>query len=220
MAYYKDLREYIEALEANHKLVRIRREINKDTELMPLVRWQFRGLAEEDRKAFLFEKVVDSSGKSYDIPVLVASHAASREVYAMAMKCRPEEIAEKWVEAQNHPVKPRLIKTGPVHEEVHAGERLLEHGGLAELPVPVSTPGFDNAPYITAGNWVTRDPETGIRNIGTYRGMIKSKTRTGIMNHPGGHLRIHWEKCRTHGETPAGGDSNRRRSSHRLCLSD
>ena len=38
MAYYKDLREHIKALEANNKLVRIEREINKDTELMPLVK--------------------------------------------------------------------------------------------------------------------------------------------------------------------------------------
>ena len=47
MAYYKDLREHVSALEAADKLVRIKREVNKDTELMPLVRWQFRGLPEE-----------------------------------------------------------------------------------------------------------------------------------------------------------------------------
>ena len=46
MPYYKDLREHIKALEVNNKLARIKREINKDTELMPLVRWQFRGLSE------------------------------------------------------------------------------------------------------------------------------------------------------------------------------
>ena len=50
MAYYRDVREHIKALEARNKLVRIGREINKDTELMPLVRRQFRGLAEEKRK--------------------------------------------------------------------------------------------------------------------------------------------------------------------------
>ena len=58
MKYYRDLREYITALEANNKLYRIKREINKDTEAMPLVRCQFRGLPESERKAFLFENVV------------------------------------------------------------------------------------------------------------------------------------------------------------------
>ena len=40
------------------------RDINKDTELMPLVRWQFRGLDERERKAFMFENVVDSKGQT------------------------------------------------------------------------------------------------------------------------------------------------------------
>ncbi len=63
MPYYKDLREHIRALESREKLVRVKRQINKDTELMPLVRWQFRGLPEQARKAFLFENVIDSKGK-------------------------------------------------------------------------------------------------------------------------------------------------------------
>ncbi len=50
MAYYRDLREFISVLESNGLLVTIKREINKDSELMPLVRWQFRGLPEKDRK--------------------------------------------------------------------------------------------------------------------------------------------------------------------------
>ena len=96
MAYYKDLREHIKALEAHKKLVRIKREINKDTELHPLVRWQFRGLPEKERKAFLFENVVDVKGRKYETPVLVGAHAASTEIYALAMMSEPERIMEKW----------------------------------------------------------------------------------------------------------------------------
>ena len=46
MAYYKDVREYLEALENNDKLVRIKQPINKDTELHPLVRLQYRNRLE------------------------------------------------------------------------------------------------------------------------------------------------------------------------------
>src|ERR1043165_3969021 len=89
---HHDLRESIAALEAAGKLVRIRRAINKDTELHPLVRWQFRGLKEDQRKAFLFENVVDSKGHKYGSPVLVGGLAASAEIYCMGLKCaRPEE---------------------------------------------------------------------------------------------------------------------------------
>lgn len=167
---------------------------------MPLVRWQFRGLPEEERKAFLFENVIDVKGKRYDMPVLVASHAASKQVYAIGLMCRPEEIIERLTEAQLRPIKPRIVEEGPIHEEVYSGDNLLERGVLEAFPVPISTPGFDNAPYLTCANWVTKDPETGVRNIGNYRGMIKSKTRTGISCQPGQDLRQHWEKCRQLGK--------------------
>ncbi|MFC1930470.1 UbiD family decarboxylase [Chloroflexota bacterium] len=199
MAYYKDLREYIERLESLGKLVRIKREINKDTELMPLVRWQFRGLPESERKAFWFDNIVDARGKKYDMPVVVACHAASREIYAIGMGCKKDEIMEKWDYAQLNPVKPVMVENGIVHQEVHTGEKLLEHGGLDEFPVPISTPGIDNAPYLTAANWVSKDPDTGIRNIGNYRSMVKSQTRTGVFCLDPQHLNIHWQLCRAKG---------------------
>src|SRR4030067_647944 len=66
------------------------------------------------------------------------------------------------------------VDTGPVHEEVHTGADLdREGGGLDELPVPISTPGFDNAPYTTCSQWITKDPDTGGRNVGHYRGQVK-----------------------------------------------
>ncbi len=199
MPYYTDLREHIRALEEAGKLTRIKRQVNKDTELMPLVRWQFRGLPEIERKAFLFENVIDAKGRKYDIPVLVAAHAASREVYAIALKCRPEEIPEKVGRGRRNPIEPVLVDSGPAQEVVHKGQGLLEHLGLAEFPVPISTPGFDNAPYLSAANWISKDPETGKRNVGNYRGMIKSDTRSGIMCEPPQDLRTHWEKCRQKG---------------------
>jgi len=50
-----DFQEHLADLEANSLLVRIDRPINKDTELGPLVRWQFiGGVPEDQRRAFLF----------------------------------------------------------------------------------------------------------------------------------------------------------------------
>ncbi len=61
---------------------------------MLLVRWQFRGLDDKGREAFLFENVTDIKGKKYDAPVLVASHAGSTEVSALAIMSKPEDIRE------------------------------------------------------------------------------------------------------------------------------
>jgi len=88
-----DFQAHLAALEAQGLLVRVDRPINKDTELHPLVRWQFQGgLAEHQRRAFLFTNVVDASGHRYDIPVAVGALAASPQIYAVGMGRPVEEI--------------------------------------------------------------------------------------------------------------------------------
>ena len=74
-----DFQDHLADLEAKGLLVRIDRPINKDTELIPLVRWQFiGGVPEDKRRAFLFTNVIDSKGRRYDMPVVVGALAARR----------------------------------------------------------------------------------------------------------------------------------------------
>ena len=197
---YNDLRELIAALEVNGMLVRVRRQINKDTELHPLVRWQFRGLQEDQRKAFLFENVTDSKNFKYPSPVLVGGLAASAAIYCLGLKCQPDEVADRWLYAMDHTLAPEIVSHGLVMEEIHTGKDLLSHGGFYEFPIPISTPGFDNGPYITAGHWITKDPETGKRNVGNYRGLIKGPALSGLMSGTPQDLSRHWEKCRKMGK--------------------
>jgi len=82
---YADLHEHLDRLERAGLLHRIDAPVNKDTEMHPLVRWQFRGgIAEKDRKAFLFTNIVDSKGRRYDIPVVVARLRPTRRSIASA----------------------------------------------------------------------------------------------------------------------------------------
>ena len=199
MPYYKDLRQHLQVLQERGKLVRIVRQINKDTELHPLVRWQFRGLREEQRSAFLFENVVDSRGRTYDAQVLVGGLAGSEEIYAIGLMCSPEEVFDKWQGAMTHPINPQLVSDGPVKEVVHKGSGLSEHGGFDEIPVPLSTPGFDNAPYLTAACWITKDPDTGIRNMGVYRAQIKGPLKSGLFFGSVNNCAVHWQKCNARG---------------------
>src|SRR5215475_5545304 len=200
-----DFQSHLAALEARGLLVRVDRPINKDTELHPLVRWQFQGgLAEDQRRAFLFTNVTDSSGRRYDIPVAVGALAASPRIYAVGMGRAVEEIEAAWVHAIAHPIAPLLVPSPPCQAVVIKGEELRGAGkGLARLPVPISTPGFDAAPYLTATLCVTRDPDTGIQNVGTYRAALKAADRLGVrmssrIGGAGGYL--HWKKHNRRGE--------------------
>jgi 4-hydroxy-3-polyprenylbenzoate decarboxylase len=196
---YADLHEHLRRLEEAGLLYRIDAPVNKDTEMHPLVRWQFRGgIAEKDRKAFLFTNVVDSKGHHYDIPVLIGAYAANRDIYRIGMNVeRLEDIGAAWARGMANPIPPRIVEHGPVQEIVITGADLKKPGhGLDSLPIPISTPGFDCAPYLTMTGVITRDPETHVQNLATYRCQLKGPARLGIMTlmnlRSGGYA--HWAK--------------------------
>src|SRR3984893_9757830 len=200
---YPDLHDHIRALDKAGLLVTVDRPINKDTEMHPLVRWQFRGgIEEKDRKAFLFTNVVDSKKRKYEIPVAVGVLASNREIYRIGIGCRLDEIDERWVKAAQNPIPPRIVETAPCHEIVIQGKALDKPGnGLDGIPLPISTPGWDIAPYATLSQYITKDPDTGIQNLGNYRGQVKAPRRLGM--NPSLELRPgiynHWEKLRQRG---------------------
>ena len=167
--YYADLRAFIQHLEGRGKLYRWKRQINKDTELMPLMRLQYRGLPDEARQAFLYENVTDAKGRRYGMKVITGVYGSSRQIIAMGMGCeKPEEIHDKWHNALAHPIEPVVVECGPVQEEVHAGAE-LKNFGLDRLPAPVEEPGFSGGIRVT-GPFITAEPGSGTRNVGMYSG--------------------------------------------------
>ena len=202
---YRDLQEHLKALDEAGLLVTIEEPVNKDTEMHPLVRWQFRGgLPEAERKAFLFTNITDSRGRSFDIPVVIGALAANQEIYRIGLDVPLDEIGPLWARAWNDPVPPNVVTEAPCQEVVITGQDLIgENKGLDALPVPISTPGYDAAPYFTATNVVTRDPETGVQNMGTYRAGLKASNRLAVRmasrtGGAGGYL--HWLKYKEKGE--------------------
>lgn len=197
-----DFQEHLAALDRAGLLVRIARPIDKDTELHPLVRWQFQGgLPESRRRAFLFTNVIDGRGRRFDMPVAVGVLSASPDIYAIGMGRPLADIGRAWLDAIAHPIAPRRIEgPAPCQEVIVGGDDLRRpDGGLKALPVPISTPGFDAAPYLTATLCVTRDPENGIQNMGTYRAGLKATDRLGVrmssrIGGAGGYQ--HWLKHR------------------------
>ena len=41
--------------------------------------------------------------------------------------------------------------------------------------------GEDPGPFFTSPYLITKDPETGVRNVGTYRMQIKGPNKTGLL---------------------------------------
>lgn len=198
MSYYTDFRAYLLKLEEAGRLRHISAPVDKDRELHPLVKWQYRGLEEPRRFGFLFDKVVDRKGTDYRGKVASSVVAANREMYALALGCPLEEVHERWHRAATRLIPPRRVATGPVKEEIHKAAGLLQHGGLKEFPIPFATNGWEAFPRITAGCFFTRDLETGQVNVGMYNSIVLGALRANART--ARHLRFHWNQCRRAGK--------------------
>src|SRR5262249_59286969 len=114
--------EHVAEMKGKGLLVTVDRQIDKDSELHALVRWQFvGGLKESERKAFLFTNIVDGKGRKYDMPVVVGALAANRAIYSVGMDAPVEDIQAKWEHAIAHPVPPRVVEQAACHDVVLAG---------------------------------------------------------------------------------------------------
>src|SRR5580658_181330 len=88
------------------------------------------------------------------------------------------QLARKLPELSHVP--PRSTASGPCHDVVRLGDDV----DLDALPILTSWP-LDGGPFITLPQVITRDPDTGARNVGCYR-MQKLDRRTTAM-----HWQVH-----------------------------
>ena len=170
---YRDLRDYIAALERKGKLKRIRKEVDKDWEIAAVCRQLFFKIPADRRPAVMFENI-----KGFKIPLVAGVLGASREIYALGLETDPGEgIPRKWIQALEKPIPPRVVATGPCKENILTGDQV----DILKLPVPMWTVGEDPAPFFTSPFVITKNPETGVRNIGTYRMQVKGRNKTGFL---------------------------------------
>lgn len=93
-------------------------------------------------------------------------------------------------------IEPVCVEEGPILENVLTGDDV----DVLKFPTP-KWHEADGGRYIgTASADITRDPETGQINLGTYRVMVHDKNHVGFYISPGKHGRIHREKYFAKGE--------------------
>jgi len=89
---------------------------------------------------------------------------------------------------------PKIVKKAPCHDVI-IGEKDVD---LHKLPITKSWP-QDGGFYILFGQVVTKDPETGVRNMGLYRLQVLDKNTTAMhwQRHKGGA--VHFRKAKEKG---------------------
>ncbi|MDI6730195.1 MAG: menaquinone biosynthesis decarboxylase [Candidatus Altarchaeum sp.] len=192
---YDDLKEFIDELERRNLLEHIKEEVNCELEISEITARVCKKYG-ENSKALFFENV-KNNGKISEIPV-VTNLFGSTERMKMALgmenfelfgnkflkflKFKPEGFFEKLQVLKElndfSSYFPETVKSGKCKEVI-----INEHNvDLLKFPVLKLWPN-DGGKFITLPMVFTKDPETGMRNVGMYRMQVFDKNTTGMHWH-------------------------------------
>ncbi|HEX2931357.1 MAG TPA: UbiD family decarboxylase [Candidatus Binatia bacterium] len=179
---YSDLQDFLRRLEAAGKLHWIEPRVDPAWEVTAITRQVFDRYGWKDRPALGFRQVGDSP-----LPLVIGVIGGSPEIYALALSTSVAKIPQAWEQGQRHPIDPVSVQSGLCKEIVARGAEV----DLGILPQVVWTPSQDPGPYITAPVIITKDIETGRRNVGTYRLQLKRPRQLGLYVGPAQHAAKH-----------------------------
>lgn len=188
---YKDLQQFIDALDRAGELIRVKEYVNPHLEITEITD---RLSKSDNNKALLFENT------GYDFPLLINSMGSNKRM-CMALGVDNLDAISKEIEQLFHQLSgPKegildKLKMLPMLGQISSwmpkqiGGRgacqqvVMEQPDLGKLPVMTCWP-EDGGPFITLPIINTKHPTTGIRNVGMYRMQVFGPTLTGM----------HWHK--------------------------
>lgn len=185
---YRDLRDWIRKVEELGELKTLKKcdwnlEIGAITELVA---------HRDDGPAVLFDEIKDYP-KGYRV---LSNSLSSRKRLALTLDLPEGETKMDFVRAWRErykkikPIPPKFVKKSPLFENVYKDKDV----DLLKFPTP-KWHDLDGGRYIGTGSIdITRDPDEGWVNWGTYRVMIHDKDSVGFYISPGKHGRIQRDK--------------------------
>ncbi len=203
---FTNLRQFVQALESRGELRRIALEVDPRLQITEIADRVMR----REGPALLFERVRGST-----IPLAINLFGSSRRM-ALALGCQdleeignriralvdlrlPQGLLSKVMallprlkELSSFP--PRTVGAAPCQEQILEGPE----ADLGRLPVLTCWP-QDGGPFITLPLVITRDPETGIRNVGMYRMQVYDGQSAGMHWHRHKVGAMHFRKGATRG---------------------
>ena len=153
----------------------------------------------DDNPALLFDEI---PGHRKGFRVLAGIFGGKRKNMTLGFPPGLDKVAlsEAWAEVYSHDaaalIPPVIVDDGPVFENVLTGDDV----NILDFPSPLWHED-DGGRYLGTGCYdVTRDPDDGWLNLGTYRIMVIDEKHVGYNTAPGKHGRVHLEKHAARGD--------------------
>ncbi len=210
-----NLRDFVRAIDAAGDLVRVTPSVAVDREITEIADRCMKSPG--GGPALLFERPRLATGAESRYPVAVNLFgSATRMALALGVQ-QLDEIGDRIAELLHLKVPegllgklamlPKLAEIAKFPPRPASGQppcqELVVRGAdvdLGQFPVPICWP-QDGGPYVTLPQVITRDPTTGVRNVGMYR--IQVIDRAAVAMHWQRHKvgAAHWRGMAERGET-------------------
>lgn len=186
---FGDQRGWLQALKAAGELREVEAEVDWNTELGTIMRL---AQGEGSGPALLFKNIKDyNTNRSRCGSVFGLGLASYRRISMMLgldPETHPRELVKLGRTLLTDRVPPTIVPTGPVKENILKGADI----DLFDFPSPIWN-AVDGGRYIlTSAGCVTRHPETGVMNVGIYRGMVAAKDLIPILLWRAQHIGNHY----------------------------
>jgi 4-hydroxy-3-polyprenylbenzoate decarboxylase len=192
------LPDFIAAIERIGELVRVREPVRTHLEMAEIADRVMKSPG--GGPALLFEKPVLPGGATSDIPVAINLFGSARRICLALGVERLDDIGDRIAEMTSLKVPegllaklamlPRLTELAKFPPRTRSGrpacQEVIWRGDdidLERLPLLQTWP-KDGGRYITLPMVITRDPDSGARNVGMYRIQLLGKR----------HLAMHWQR--------------------------
>lgn len=167
---YQDLRAFLKACEDRNDVIHVEREVECDLEIGKALKKSYEGSS----PIVCFD---NPAGKAYPA---VGGVFSNRAKALLAFEANEETIHRKFIDGIANPIPPTMIEgPAPCQEIVLTGDEI----DLSALPIPRFSP-LDGGAFITAGLTVSKDPETGVPDVGHYRYQYHDEKTLGYMAQP------------------------------------
>ena len=180
----KDIRDFISQAEDEGMLHRIKAQVDWDLELSHIAKIN----EEKGGPALLFENV-----KGYDSPVITSVCTTTQRlalIMGLPRSSTLVDLMREWVDKAGTKIPPTWAESGPCKENVMVGDEV----DLFKFPAPKFYPLDGGRFFGTAHFVVTKDPDTGWVNLGTYRLQLLDKSTLGTQFIKGKHADIMLKK--------------------------
>ena len=192
----QDLREWLARVDQIGELVRVRKLVDPDEEMSAIT---YLLAKRQPSPAVVFEGSALQNNR-LNVSMLWNIVGPSLRRTALTLEEPPDtpavELIRRVKNKFNTRIPPREVprSSAPVYENTLTGDQI----DLTTLPIPRHWP-LDGGLYAgTADAVITRDPDNGYLNVGTYRMMLHSTSQVGLYLSPGKDALLHitraWQK--------------------------